>query len=296
MSTDSEPYVDPAAGDHRMLIAGLVLGFLGIIAVGIIVFWTLRLKIPSESYSPETLTTSTSNIQRQASMKSSLKRKATGRLLDRNHIAAKITPFGHDTSQDARTGENMRIATRLPNGAWSFTESGVKGSLTIERVEEEVRSVRASMDMLRGGAASGYGGDYGGSLVPGFGLPPPSPSVESSSYHTVHTNHSQVPLLNSDIPDSRLTLPLDSTRSHEGSTTTHTTHTSTYNSKAAEAAHHNNKWMEEPDYVEMPPPAYGSSPAYHDMGYGAGYGGWGTGFESQNQNQREEERERDRWR
>ncbi|KAK7052875.1 hypothetical protein VNI00_004195 [Paramarasmius palmivorus] len=287
-SAVSTPYVDPATGDRRMLIAGLVLGFLGLIAVGIIIFWTLRLKAP-QFYTledPEHSSSSPSDdggVKRHISVKAGLKRKATGKLLDRNHIAAKITPFGSNVHTP---GENMRIASRLPNGAWQFSEPNA-GVLTSERVEQlgsptgsTFTRRRPSQDLLA----------MGGSLSPGFGLAAGS-SVSVDSYHTNHSNGSYVshssraPLLSSEIPDSRLTLNLDSNdRDAKSSPRPSMT-------KKEEAAA--SSWMAEPEYVEMPPPAYGSSPAYDSgVGYGAGYGvgvGYG-GYEH-----REYEREQERW-
>ncbi|KAE9383920.1 hypothetical protein BT96DRAFT_1008628 [Gymnopus androsaceus JB14] len=93
----------------------MILGILGAIGVGLILWWTMRMK-PKVPYEEEAISTRRTNITRKSK---SL------------HLAnaPKITPFNPLTSQDVagpcfvHTPEtNMRIATRLSNGIWQFSE------------------------------------------------------------------------------------------------------------------------------------------------------------------------------
>ncbi|KAG7091515.1 hypothetical protein E1B28_010543 [Marasmius oreades] len=142
------------SSDRRLLITGLTLGLIGLIAVFIIIYWTLRLKIPQSIPTladPESLPTRRSSPKSALNSSSSssskggnLVRKATTTLssfsnnLNTRHnklnFPAKITPFGSSNddqhSQKPKfihiPGQNMRIATRLPNGAWTFSEPDVR--------------------------------------------------------------------------------------------------------------------------------------------------------------------------
>jgi len=104
--TDATP-----KNDHRILIVVIILGILATFLIAYIVYITMRLK------------------RRQTSGENMGPYQGTATHQD--HPAANITPFGavgpDSGGQIPRfkhnPGEEMRIAIRLPDGAWHFTDS-----------------------------------------------------------------------------------------------------------------------------------------------------------------------------
>ncbi|RDB20783.1 hypothetical protein Hypma_012214 [Hypsizygus marmoreus] len=108
----------PAPNDARISIAGIVLGILVFIVIGGIIFATIRMK-----------------RRRAANAKAGADyyvSSSHGTTLDRDHPAARITPFGAPGGETPRfivlivsehtPGSDMRIAIRRPDGAWHFAD------------------------------------------------------------------------------------------------------------------------------------------------------------------------------
>ncbi|KAJ3748307.1 hypothetical protein DFH05DRAFT_549936 [Lentinula detonsa] len=155
LSSSSSFADDSGSNSHQLAVLGAVLGVFGIIGVGIILWWTIKMK-PKVPYEEEArsapapsqmhVNSSTGNsygvadaLRRSLTLNRSLN-SGTGRSksdgLKRNKsLAAKITPFNPDATSDGdgprfvhTPGSNMRIATRLSNGVWQFSEP-VRGAL-----------------------------------------------------------------------------------------------------------------------------------------------------------------------
>lgn len=93
--------------NSRVLSVAIVLAVIGVLAIAGIVWYTMRLK------------------NREKRPLSSGPFYGTS-ILDRNHPATRIIPFGAPSnapSFDYRPGEDMRIAYRRPDGAWAFGDS-----------------------------------------------------------------------------------------------------------------------------------------------------------------------------
>ncbi|KAE9395400.1 hypothetical protein BT96DRAFT_154403 [Gymnopus androsaceus JB14] len=123
------------SGDSkRLVITGVILGILGAIGVGLILWWTMRMKpkVPYEEEASEPASRPQSKSQSHSRTTSiSTRRTNITRKSKSLHLAnaPKITPFNPLTSQDVAgprfvhtPGTNMRIATRLSNGIWQFSE------------------------------------------------------------------------------------------------------------------------------------------------------------------------------
>ncbi|KAF9257907.1 hypothetical protein L218DRAFT_770062 [Marasmius fiardii PR-910] len=159
-ATSTARPVEPS--DRRLVVAGVTLGLIGLIAVSIILYWTFHLKVPGsvptlsdpEAYpSSKDKSSPPSSSAAKGKGAGGLVRKATKTLHSfNNHTlnaldalggnarykktdynsSAKITPFGASNDEETPDGhkpkfihipgQNMRIATRMPNGAWTFSE------------------------------------------------------------------------------------------------------------------------------------------------------------------------------
>ncbi|PBK90393.1 hypothetical protein ARMGADRAFT_297005 [Armillaria gallica] len=103
-SSSSTPTVStsPSSTDKRPLIAGVTLASVALLVIAIILFFTFRRRKSSGSGSEDCI----------------FCRHAT--IIDRSHIASRITPFGApggETPQFVHTlGINMRIAIRRSDG------------------------------------------------------------------------------------------------------------------------------------------------------------------------------------
>ncbi|KAK0221205.1 hypothetical protein EDD85DRAFT_264305 [Armillaria nabsnona] len=108
-SSSSTPTVStsPSSTDKRPLIAGVTLASVALLVIAIILFFTFRRRKSSGSGSEDYI----------------FSRHAT--IVDRSHIASRITPFGApggETPQFVHTpGSNMRIANRRSDGVWTFS-------------------------------------------------------------------------------------------------------------------------------------------------------------------------------
>ncbi|KAJ3904717.1 hypothetical protein F5879DRAFT_45844 [Lentinula edodes] len=151
-ASSSSSFDTDSGNSHRLAITGAVLGVFGIIGVGIILWWTLRMKpkVPYEEEAPSTPvprpsphTASGSGVadalRRSLTLNRSLSndigRSKSSNLNRNKSLAAKITPFNPDATIEGdgprfvhTPGANMRIATRLSNGVWQFSEP-VRGAL-----------------------------------------------------------------------------------------------------------------------------------------------------------------------
>ncbi|PBK90399.1 hypothetical protein ARMGADRAFT_297065 [Armillaria gallica] len=109
-SSSSTPTVStsPSSTDKRPLIAGVTLASVALLVIAIILFFTFRRRKSSGSGSEDYI----------------FSRHAT--VVDRSHIASRITPFGApggETPQFVHTpGSNMRIANRRSDGVWTFSD------------------------------------------------------------------------------------------------------------------------------------------------------------------------------
>jgi len=125
-STSSTPTQTSYAGpsqttDKRVVAVGVSLGIIGFLAIVGIIFWVLRLRRRSTGAQDATSLTDR-NHQKYL--------RHTD--VDEQHPARRVVPFGSPEGETPRfvhtPGENMRIATRRPDGAWDFIEPG--GPLT----------------------------------------------------------------------------------------------------------------------------------------------------------------------
>ncbi|KAK0212086.1 hypothetical protein DFS33DRAFT_1278959 [Desarmillaria ectypa] len=98
----------PSSTDKRPLITGVTLASIALIVIAIILFFMFRRPKSSSSGSDDYI----------------FSRRDT--VVDRSHIASRITPFGApggETPQFVHTpGSNMRIANRRSDGAWTFSD------------------------------------------------------------------------------------------------------------------------------------------------------------------------------
>lgn len=90
------------------MIVGIILGVVAVLVIGGIVCVTMRSKrrqLNTEDLGP-----------------------FHGTVIDRDHPAAKIMPFGSASRESPRyhnnPGSDMRIAIRRPDGGWDFADSG----------------------------------------------------------------------------------------------------------------------------------------------------------------------------
>ncbi|KAJ3835424.1 hypothetical protein F5878DRAFT_309581 [Lentinula raphanica] len=151
-SSSSSSFADDSGSNsHRLAAAGAVLGVLGIIGIGLIIWWTVKMKpkVPYEEEAPATPVPPQMHANESSGsspgIADALRRSLTlnggglGRsksdLSQSKSLAAKITPFNPDSTTDGdgprfvhTPGANMRIATRLSNGVWQFSEP-VRGAL-----------------------------------------------------------------------------------------------------------------------------------------------------------------------
>ncbi|KAJ4471417.1 hypothetical protein J3R30DRAFT_3407791 [Lentinula aciculospora] len=153
-ASESSFATDSGSNSHKLAVTGAVLGVFGIIGIGIILWWTIKMKakIPYGEEPPSTpvqrLQTSNSpgagqgmadalrrSLTLNRSMSSGLGQSKSSSLNRNKSLAAKITPFNPDATTDGdgprfvhTPGANMRIATRLSNGVWQFSEP-VRGAL-----------------------------------------------------------------------------------------------------------------------------------------------------------------------
>lgn len=132
------------SNSHGLLIAGVILGLFGAIGVGIIIWWTRRMKpkVPYEEDEPSKTQFQAGDDSRAHSRSTSISTRLALSSLPSASIASnrkssaalasKITPFNPSSSSlDLHgtaprfihtPGANMRIATRLSNGVWQFSE------------------------------------------------------------------------------------------------------------------------------------------------------------------------------
>jgi len=100
------PTPPPSGSSGNHTVIGVVLGIVGILVLGVVVFAVLRLRRrrPSEHDS----------------------KPFTPSVIGLNHPATRITPFGSPAVETPRfrhtPGAEMRIATRRPDGAWQFAD------------------------------------------------------------------------------------------------------------------------------------------------------------------------------
>ncbi|KAG5725271.1 hypothetical protein E4T56_gene12677 [Termitomyces sp. T112] len=114
VATTSTQPTHPVDNRLRLMIAGIVLGIIGLLCVAGIIFATLRMKRTDRKLFDDS-ESFTSPLQDMR--------------LDHHHPAAQITPFGSvgDETEGPRfkhiPGSNMRMATRRSDGVWQFHDT-----------------------------------------------------------------------------------------------------------------------------------------------------------------------------
>ncbi|KAL0565262.1 hypothetical protein V5O48_016761 [Marasmius crinis-equi] len=155
-ASSSASFAEAPVSSKPLVAAISTLAVIGVIAIAFIIWWTYHLKIPNgmvtlkdmENAAPEPPPKHRRrgpSISGAVALGGGLVRKATTKLLSssgagpstsRRELAAKITPFGSSASREEEDkprfvhipGQNMRIATRLPTGAWTFSEPDVRSN------------------------------------------------------------------------------------------------------------------------------------------------------------------------
>ncbi|KAJ3851990.1 hypothetical protein EV368DRAFT_82983 [Lentinula lateritia] len=247
-ASSSSSFDTDSGNSHRLAITGAVLGVFGIIGVGIILWWTLRMKpkVPYEEEAPSTPvprssphTASGSGVadalRRSLTLNGSLSNdvgRSKSSTLNRNKsLAAKITPFNPDATIEGdgprfvhTPGTNMRIATRLSNGVWQFSEP-VRGALGqfyigyFGQMHPLAAASQASLLLQTQDRASSPSRPYSPYLTPTSNLS--NPFSDANSYAPTRCESpAENPFDSGEISDYERDARRQDTESHVSTTTT----------------------------------------------------------------------------